>query len=341
MKLVIHPSIALTILASALSAQLPSPAPEIAGKIEEENHYPNHEVTFANGVSGFSNLVYAQPLGYRPLSLDLYLPPKTLPRADAGHPLIVFLHGGGWMDGDPQRSGAFVDFPSVLASLAEKGYVVASIEYRLSGEAIFPAQLQDAKAAIRWLRSQASLYGIDPSRAMAWGVAAGGHLAALLGVSCHVAALASRSNASDPSDCVQGSVVWSGVFDMATIAVQARAAKALSRDTADAPEWRLLGCFAGQCQKGQLAAASPVTYLDPKDPPMLLIVGEEDKTIPALQSLEMAEKLRAFNLPHELIVIPEVGQGFIGKSLAKTREANLKALAATFRFINQTMNQEE
>jgi hypothetical protein len=115
-------------------------------------------------------------------------------------------------------------FSGVLASLAARGYVVASIDYRLSGEAVFPAQAQNVKAAIRWLRSRASDYGINPARAMTWGVSAGEHLAALAAVSCNVAALepaqtiksAAPDTRPDPissdnvSDCVQGAVVWYG-----------------------------------------------------------------------------------------------------------------------------------
>jgi dipeptidyl aminopeptidase/acylaminoacyl peptidase len=128
------------------------------------------------------------------------------------------------------------------------------------------------------------------------------------------------------------------VFDFATIAAQAREGKGpISRDVADAPEWRMLGCFAKECKQGQIAAASPVTYVDPKNPPLLLIVGAEDKIVPYHQTLEMAEKLKAAGVPHELMVIPGVDHGFIGKTLQQTREANLKALDATFRFFDKTM----
>ena len=114
----------------------------------------------------------------------------------------------------------------------------------------------------------------------------------------------------------------------------------MSRDVADAPEWRLLGCFATECKKGQIAAASPVTYVDAKSPPMLLIVGSEDKTVPYHQTLEMADKLKAAGAGPELMVIPGVGHGLIGKTLDQTREANLKALDATFRFIDKTMKND-
>jgi acetyl esterase/lipase len=207
------------------------------------------------------------------------------------------------------------------------------------------------KAAIRWLRLNASKYGIDPARAVTWGVSAGGHLAGLTAVSCNAAALepvqtvklgapdtkSDSISSADVSDCVQGGVAWYGVFDMATIADQARKAKALSRDVAEAPEWRLLGCFGKKCRPKQIAAASPVTYVDRNDPPMLLIVGTEDTTVPYLQTLEMTEKLKSAGVKHELIVLPGINHSFIGKTLEQTRDANLKALDATFRFIDQTI----
>ena len=255
------------------------------------------------------------------------------------------------MSGDTRRSGPFVDFPGVLASLAARGYVVASIEYRLSGEAAFPAQARDVKAAIRWLRLNASEYGIDPARAAAWGVSAGGHLAGMAAVSCGAVALAPVQKAkagapdakADPvdsagaSDCVQAGIAWYGVFNMSTIRAQAREAKAMPRDNPDAPEWRLLDCFDGECRQGELETASPVVYVDPGDPPMLLIVGTADRTVPCRQTLEMAETLKAAGVKHELIVMPGIDHGFIGKTPEETRDANRKALEATFRFIDRTI----
>lgn len=116
----------------------------------------------SNGVKSIPSVVYWEPAGYRPLVLDLYLPLNSVERPSTGFPLVMYIHGGGWIGGDRHRSGPFVDFPGVLASLAAKGYVVTSIEYRLSSEAKFPAPAQDVKAALRWLRLNASKYNIDP-----------------------------------------------------------------------------------------------------------------------------------------------------------------------------------
>ena len=343
----------LVIGLSACAGMESPPPPAVAGEVEvavevvQDDRYPR-EVSFPGGVRGLAGLVYWNPAGYRPLALDLYLPPAMMERPPAGFPLVIRIHGGGWMSGDKHRSGPFVDFPGVLASVAARGYVVASIDYRLSAEARFPAQAHDVKAAIRWLRMNAATYGIDPARAVTWGESAGGHLAALAALSCDIEALKPVAPAGDSgsaldvtaapvSDCVQGSVAWSGVFDMSTIAPQANTVQALSREAPEAPEWRLLGCFADQCRPEQLASASPAAYVDPTDPPMLLIVGDQDATIPFHQTLEMAKKLRSSGVRHELIVLRGVGHGFIGKTPDQTRDANRKALAETIRFVDRTI----
>src|SRR5262249_45362498 len=166
-------------LSADVVGQLPQPTPQIAEQATGIDRYPTHQVSFANGVRGLPDVVYWNRLGYRPLTLDLYLPPASLKQPETGFPLVVQIHGGGWLRGDKRFTAPFVDWPGVLASLASKGYVVASINYRLSSEATFPAQAQDVKSAIRWLRVNAATYSIDPARVAAWGASAGGHLPAL------------------------------------------------------------------------------------------------------------------------------------------------------------------
>ena len=116
-----------------------------------------------------------------------------------------------------------------------------------------------------------------------------------------------------------------------------RPSSTLSRETADAPEWRLVGCFASECKRGELTAASPISYVDANDPQMLLIVGDGDVVVPTKQTLEMAEKLKQNGVRHQLIVLPGVSHSFIGKTDSQTREANLKALASTFEFFDKTI----
>jgi acetyl esterase/lipase len=110
---------------------------------------PAHNATFPNGVTSIADIQYWNPVGYQPLTLDLYLSPESIRPPTIGSPLVIQIHGGAFMGGEKRLILPFVDWPGVLASLAAKGYVVASINYRLSGEARFPAQAQDVKAAIR------------------------------------------------------------------------------------------------------------------------------------------------------------------------------------------------
>ena len=138
--------------------------------------------TLASGVTVHHGVEFGSIEGFRPLLLDLYVPA----RGEASGAAIVYLHGGGWAVGTRRRFGrAFVSWsPTPLDRLAQAGFVVATADYRLSGEACFPAQLHDVKAAIRWLRGNAGALEVDPPRVVAWGESAGGHLAVLAGLTC-------------------------------------------------------------------------------------------------------------------------------------------------------------
>jgi acetyl esterase/lipase len=141
-------------------------------------------IVFPGGVMVTPDLIYGQIDGFRPLTLDLYqIPPKP---KETPRPAILFVHGGLWTKGDARHASGFDDLPGMLASLAAKDYVVASVNYRLAGEAHFPAAVQDVKSAVRWLRTHASEYDIDTTRVMVWGAEAGGQIASLAGTSCGV-----------------------------------------------------------------------------------------------------------------------------------------------------------
>ncbi|HET9510771.1 MAG TPA: alpha/beta hydrolase [Sphingomonas sp.] len=284
-----------------------------------EDRFPVVPVSFPGGVKAYRDVVYQTIPGYRPQIVDIYVPASRGP-----HPLILYIHGGGWVGGHTRHSGALADFPKVLASLAAEGFVVASLEYRLSGEARFPAQLQDSNAALRFLRSKAGDYGIDPTRVGVWGGSAGGHLAALTAVTC-------RNTGLDPAatadGCVQAAVTWYGVYDFSgmTAALDGNAAGS-----------KLLGCD-GPCPADKIAAVSPVTYIDAKDPPFLLIHGDDDKVVPVAQSRLGEAALRKAGVRVESIYIPGVDHSFIGKTPAETRAATLKATNATFDFFHKTL----
>lgn len=292
-----------------------------------EDMYPHAVTQWPDRVTSLADVTYQTIPGYRPQIVDIYMPPKS-----AGpKPLILYIHGGGWVAGHTRHSGALANFPAVLARLAGEGFVVASLEYRLAAEAPFPAQVQDARAALRFLKANAARFGIDSSRTGVWGGSAGGHLAALTAMTCGVSALDAAGTKSTPgSECVQAAVTWYGVFDFAALA-------ASRADQVDGAASKLLACK-GACTAADYAPASPVTYIDPKDPPFLLIHGDEDKTVPVAQSHLAEEKLKAAGVPVEAIYIPGVDHSFIGATPAATREATLRATNATFDFFHKVLD---
>ncbi len=225
-------------------------------------------LAYPGGVTALRDLVYAALPGFRPLTLDLYRPspaPKPYPR-----PLVIFVHGGMWRGGDARHGAGMEDFPLFLASLAARNYIVASIDYRLSGEAHFPAPLQDVKSAIRWLRAHADTYGIDTTRIAIWGEEAGGHLAAMAATTCGVAVMepppAKDGDAKDKaakdeiSDCVEAAIIWDGISDLAL----------LDREGDATPQGAYLGCEPASCEPGFVHAASATGYVGPNSPPFLI-----------------------------------------------------------------------
>jgi len=294
-----------------------------------EDRFPQPRVAFAQDVESQPDLVYAVPPGFRPLRLDLYRPRNTGGVA-RGLPLVVYVHGGGWQSGHTRHSGAFANWPGVLALLAANGYVVASIEYRLSGEARFPAAIHDVKTSIRWLRSKSALFGIDPTRVIIWGGSAGGQLAALAATSCKVASLDPdpQSPLAAQSDCVQGLVSWYGIFDFVNAPLSGAADQ-----PASSPVQKYLGCTPADC-KSAAALASPVSHLDKNDPPALLIHGELDRVVPVSQSQLFHQAAQARGAKATLLVIKGVDHSFIGADAESTRRTSLQALSATFEFID-------
>lgn len=226
----------------------------------------------------------AKDIAYASLStaqtLDLYLPQGNGP-----FPLIVNIHGGGFMMGDKSD-------PVGGDQLLANGYAVASLNYRLSGEATFPAQIQDVKAAVRWLRAHAQEYHLDPQKFGAWGWSAGGNLAAMLGTSCEVAALegAELGNA-DQSSCVQAVVDWFGPIDFLQMDQQFSGTScAQDHNNADSPESKLIG--APIQDKPEVAkAANPITYVSPKAPPFFIQHGTADCNVPPQQGKLLSDAL--------------------------------------------------
>ena len=212
--------------------------------------------------------------------LDVYVP-----EGDGPFPVVIDLHPGGFMVGDKSN-------PAAADELLAAGYAVVSPNYRLSGEATFPAPIQDAKAAVRWVRANAEQYRLDPERIAAFGQSAGGNLAALLGTSCGAAELegAELGNA-DQSSCVQAVVDWFGPIDFLTMDEQfAGTSCPATHDAADSPESKLLG---GPVQTLPDAAkvANPITYVSPKAPPFFIQHGTADCNVPPQQSQQLYDAL--------------------------------------------------
>ena len=301
---------------------------DISPKTQREDVFPRQAVAFAEGVTALADIEYSNLIGYRPLLLDLYLP-----RAGATHPLVIWIHGGGWNRGDSRGNGAITDFPAALAGLAARGYAVAAINYRLSGEAKFPAQIQDVNAAIAYLKTNAARYGIDPSRVLLWGGSAGGHLAALAALTCDATDYAPEPNTgrlsrqdartaktSSISTCVQGAVIWYGVSELGRFQ---------SNNFTS-----LMGC---DCPE-KMSMASPVNRVTARAPTMLLIHGTADSEVPVEQSHTLEARLKASGVSVQSLYIPDVDHGFIGKTPQATRDATLAALDATFVFIDRVLS---
>jgi acetyl esterase/lipase len=290
----------------------PLPDFAVADRLLPADPMPARQTLWSNRAVTLTDVVYATIPYFRPLRLDLYRQAgDSTPR-----PLIVFAHGGGWANANPRAGAGFVDFPAVLANLAGRGYVVASIEYRFSGEAPFPAQLEDLQAAIRFLRGNAERFGIDGTKVGLWGMSAGAQLAALNAVNCAAAT------------CVQGFVGWFGAYDMATYLSDQRDATSVKA---------LFRCGSGTCAAEVLDMASPIRYADRTDPPVLLVHGQDDVNARSSQSERFAEQLRAAGSTAELVLIPGAAHGFIGATEAATKDALHRALTATFEFFDRVL----
>jgi acetyl esterase/lipase len=247
------------------------------------------------GVKAHRNLEYVKN-GHERNKLDLYLPEK----ADGPLPLVVWIHGGAWWAGSKENPPAL--------PLAARGYAVASINYRLSQHAKYPAQLQDCKAAIRWLRANARTYRLNPERIGVWGASAGGHLVALLGTTGGVKELEGDGGNAGQSSRVQAVIDWFGPSDFETIAGQAGPDSQLDHAAADSPEAKLIGGRIGD-NKDKAAKASPVTYVTKEAAPFLIMHGDKDRVVPYAQSEELAEALRKAGVEVKLKKVEGAGHG--------------------------------
>lgn len=245
-----------------------------------------------------SNLPYANTPNPRQ-TLNLVLPAQT--SANKKLPLIVWIHGGGWKNGDKQSGLS----PSKLPTLVQTGkYIGASIGYRLSGEAIWPAQIHDCKAAIRWLRANAEKYGIDPNKIIAWGSSAGGHLVSMLGVSHGVKELEGKiGNHTDQSSRVHAVINYYG--PSALLQMDDHPSKII-HNAPDSPESKLIG---GPIQENRKKTkqASPLHHVSADDAIFIHFHGTTDPFVPYHQSVIFHQALQKKGATSQLITVEKGG----------------------------------
>ena len=262
------------------------------------------------GVKVVRDLDYGGKSNPRQL-LDLYLPEQM---ADKPLPVIVWIHGGAWLGGSKAGNPA--------ARFARQGYASASINYRLSQEAKFPAQIHDCKAAIRYLRANAKQHNLDPARIAVWGSSAGGHLVALLGTSGNVKELEGDVGGNlDQSSAVQAVVDWFGPTDLTMMGKQATADSTMDHDSPKSPESLLIG-GAVQENKEKAARANPITYVvDGRAyPPFLIMHGDKDNLVPHGQSELLHAALKRVGAEVTFRTVEGAGHGGPGFNSPENRK---------------------
>lgn len=274
---------------------------------------PGPKVPLPEGTRVLEDIAYV-PGGHERQKLDLYLPPTG-----SRWPLVVAIHGGafrmGSKEGEP--AGVFVG----------RGFAVAAINYRLSQHAVFPAQIEDGKAAVRWLRANAARYGYDPERVASYGASAGGHLAAMLGTAGDAKVFEVGANL-EVSSRVQAVVDFFGPTDFLQMDAHRPSPEAMVHDTPDSPESQLVG---GPIRDNpdRVARANPITYVTPDDPPFLVVHGDADLLVPHHQSELLEAALRKAGVRVRLVTIQGGPHG--GETVRQGLPQALDFLAATLR----------
>jgi acetyl esterase/lipase len=271
--------------------------PEFAAGLEQAARNrpdgPHRAARVPEGTVVHRDLAYCSA-GHPRQTLDLYVP-----HGATNAPLVVWIHGGAWQAGSKDNCRAL--------PLLQHGYAVASLNYRLSQHARFPAQIEDCKAALRWLRVHGREHGVATDRIGVWGASAGGHLVALLGTSGDVSEFDVGEH-TNVSSRVQAVCNWFGPSDFAVMDQQAGDTGRMRHNATDSPEAKLLG--GPPEEKPKLAAkASPVTYVTADDPPFLHLHGDRDPLVPVGQSRLLHETLSKAGVESELLILEGAGHG--------------------------------
>ena len=244
-------------------------------------------------------VVYGQG-GGKPLRAEV-----IQPKADSPRPAVILVHGGGWKAGEGITKG-MVDFG---IKIAQKGFVVVTIDYRLSGEAKWPACIQDCQLAVRWLRANAATYNVDPKRIGCWGGSAGGHLVACLGTMGNEPSLIKPTDPyAKVSSAVQAVVDLSGPTDFRSGSF-GDGTKYIDADQ-KAKGIELINELIGLRHEQNPALweqASPIVYITPQDPPFLLLYGDQDHIVSPQQGTVFYNALKRAGVPAELRILKNTG----------------------------------
>lgn len=232
-----------------------------------------------------TDFVVASPEGYRPLEFDLCIPTRGGP-----WPVVFWIHGGAWRSGSHRDPPPGAPTADLRDRMVERGFAVGMVDYRLSHEAVYPAQLHDIRAAVSWARENASRFGLDAGRFALMGDSAGGHLAALAGL------------ATAPAVGVHAVVDWYGPTDLTF------------PDRPPEPDDPAIPLFGGLPHDVPDVArlASPLFQVHPGSPPFLCVHGELDRNVPVSHSENLVAALLAAGVRAELLIVPSAGHGFAG-----------------------------
>ncbi|MGA7732268.1 MAG: alpha/beta hydrolase [Chloroflexia bacterium] len=226
------------------------------------------------------------------LKMDVY--PPTV-KGNGPVPVVMYVHGGGWVSGDKREIGLGA------ADLNALGFLVVSVNYRLAPEHKWPAQIEDVKCAVRYLRANAATYNLDPDRIGVWGSSAGGHLAALLGLTDSTVGFDGKGGQGDQSSKVQAVVDMFGPTDLLAYDVSGRATG--------------LGSAVFGYEEGGpidvLEKASPVNYVTGSAPPFLIIHGDKDIVVPVEQSKKLHDRLTAAGAQSTFVIVKNAGHAFV------------------------------
>ncbi|WP_150307438.1 alpha/beta hydrolase [Planctomonas psychrotolerans] len=283
-----------------------------------------------HGATAHLGLTYAIAEGYRELGMDVYVPSgRTTPV-----PCVVWIRGGAWLSGDRRYFPDIWPPGAVLDTLISRGYAVATIDYRHSREASFPAQLHDVKSAVRYLRHFAGELGIDPLRLAAWGESAGGHLAALVGLVSGRLDLEGEEGVPGTDSGVAAVIDWYGLSDMTIMPPFHDPAElaASGLDPAEYPEEPLDTVLAGIADRNAAERdLSPVTHVSASAPPFLVVHGEADALVPLSQSELLRDRLRAAGSRVEYSAVPGADHGWIGAELEPLVDEGIAFLDSVLR----------